>query len=135
METHKAIVDIAKIKKNVAARFLYRRGYEIIATEAGDDSGCIDVVAAKDGTVAFVRVTCGAEEGGGPDHRERERAARAFLARPLHGSFIGGYSISDAYSFSALRFDDLDVSLIENPLRPSEGLIFIRHCTDVTGGR
>jgi putative endonuclease len=71
----------------VAARLLERRGWEIVARNYRAGRGEVDLVARRDGVLAFVEVKTRAGEGYGSPleaitrakRREIERVARAFL--------------------------------------------------------
>ncbi|MDP6442481.1 MAG: YraN family protein [Pirellulaceae bacterium] len=74
--------------ERLAARYLQRRGYQIVARRQRDGDGELDLVAVRDGVVVFVEVKCRRDDREHPaeavDERKQRRiasAANVFLRR------------------------------------------------------
>ena len=74
--------DLGDFGERVAAAHLEAQGYRILATKFRVREGEVDIVAERDGTVAFVEVKTrrGGAMGGAAEAVDRRKAERLLLA-------------------------------------------------------
>ena len=95
---------------SVAAKFLERRGYEVLGTEIDTDASIVDILAIDDNEdIVFVDVTVSASPSEGHhvsslsrDQRERQAA------------YVLAGEVSEEYVDRSIRFDEIALVVVKD---------------------
>ena len=114
--------DLDRRGRDAAARFLDRRGYDVIEVDWTCAAGCADIVAMDGNAIVFVEVcTRSAEDMGMPEERtsEEDRSRRERVA----AMYLAGVGVVDV----TVRFDVVSIVVV------SSEKALIRHHIDAFG--
>lgn len=108
---------------SVAAKFLERRGYEVLGTEIDTDAGIVDILAIDDNEdIVLVDVTVSASPSEGHHDSSLSREQREQQAACL----MAGELLSDRVD-CMVRFDEISLVVVKN----NRG--FLRHHINCLG--
>lgn len=107
--------ELGKQGEEAAARFLLERGYEILARNYRCRWGELDLVAVKDGVIAFVEVrTWFSGQFGPPEESITYRKRRHLIDAAF--SFLGGKGGQEWNWQGNMRFDLVTVRRVKGEL-------------------
>ncbi len=92
--------------QQAAARFLYRRGYDILEVGYSCDAGSSDIVAKDDDTLVFVDVATRTNEKGFPAESVSETQRESHESVALN--FLASYDETDV----TVRFDVISIVVL-----------------------
>ncbi|WP_307980775.1 YraN family protein [uncultured Senegalimassilia sp.] len=108
---------------SVAAKFLERRGYEVLGTEIDTDAGIVDILAI-DGNEDIVLVDVMISASVGEGHHESSLSRDQ---RERQAAFILAGEVSEEYVDHTIRFDEISLVVVKD----NRG--FLRHHINAWG--
>ena len=110
----------------MAALFLERRGYEVLATSWTCEAGTVDVVArAPEGEIVFAEAALSEDRAAGFPEERLDDAARARM-EALSAAWLAGHDCGDR----RVRFDVVSALVLD----ARAGRAYVRHHIDALGG-